>query len=422
MFSQQIKIKNRVASGLGCILEWYDFALYGFFAPILATLYFPGSVPTIGLLKTFSVFAIGFFARPIGALIFGHISDTYGRTVSLKITPLLITFPTLLFCFLPTYAQIGIFAPIMLIVLRIWQGICIGGEFANNIVYLCESTRPKYLYFIGSIGSCTGSLGILLASSVAALWYEIFSPETLASWGWRLAFFISLIIGLVTFLMRRKMEETPVFRQIEQKNTITKNPIINSYKNQWKDYVLAFGLTFLPATAFYYIFIFLPNYISSILKYNSSTILGENSLSLLLRAFIIPILGFVADKIGGIRIARTSCILFIILSFPLFYGVLYYPSLLIGCVYLFAFLTTLNAATTPGLLIEILKPETRCTIFSLTFNVCFGVLGGVTPVIGFLLIDFTGKQITPVFYLIFAAFVTLIATFFFRQKELQYEK
>lgn len=172
-------IKDKIASGLGSVSEWYDFALYGFFAPVIAQLYFPSAAPSIGLLKTFSVFAIGFFARPLGALLFGHISDKYGRTTSLKLTPLLITCPTLFLAILPSYQQIGVYAPCILVVLRIWQGICIGGEYANNIVYLCESTKPKHIYFLGSIASCTGSLGIFLASSIAAILYKILPSPAL---------------------------------------------------------------------------------------------------------------------------------------------------------------------------------------------------------------------------------------------------
>ncbi|HLB42517.1 MAG TPA: MFS transporter [Gammaproteobacteria bacterium] len=410
-----IKIKDKIASGLGSILEWYDFALYGFFAPLIAQLYFPSAEPSIGLLKTFSVFAIGFFARPLGALLFGYISDKHGRTTSLKLTPLLIACPTLLLSILPTYQQIGIFATIILIMLRIWQGICIGGEYANNIVYLCESTQPKHVYFLGSIGSCTGSFGILLASSIATLWYEIFPSHSLLLWGWRIAFAISLIIAILTYLMRRNMLETPVFQQGLKTKIAINNPILASYKDQWQDYLIACGLTFLPATAFYYVFMFLPNYLNSMLKFDADKILGDNSFSLLIRLFIIPFLGLVADKIGGIRIARLSCILFLLLSFPLFYGIIYYPTFTNVFIYGFALLTTLNAATTPGLLVELLKPETRCTILSFTFNFCFGVFGGIVPIISFLLVNELGSKMASIYYLMFAAVITLIATFFFKK-------
>ena len=208
-------IHSKIASGLGSVLEWYDFSLYGYFAPLLAQLYFPSERMSIGLVKIFSVFAIGFFARPMGALLFGYISDKHGRVLSLKLTPILITIPKTLFCFLPTYQQIGIFAPFFLIILRAWQGICIGGEYANNIVYLCETTKNDHLYFISSIGSCTGSSGILLASMVANFWYAIFTPKNMSLWGWRLAFSISLVIGIIAFFMRKNLEETSVFRDLK---------------------------------------------------------------------------------------------------------------------------------------------------------------------------------------------------------------
>lgn len=407
-------IKDKIASGLGSVLEWYDFALYVFFAPLIAQLYFPSTVSNVGLLKTFLVFAVGFFARPLGALLFGYIGDKYGRTRSLKLTPLLITCPTMLLSILPTHQQIGVLAPLILIVLRICQGICIGGEYANNIIYLCESTQQKRVYFLGSIGSCTGSFGIFLASGVAALWYKVFSAPALLLWGWRLAFAASLIIGIAAYLMRRNMLETPVFQQILKTTNITNNTILASYKSQWKNCLVAFGITFLPATAFYYVFMFLPNYLSSILQFNASKVLSDNSLSLLMRLLIIPFLGFMADKIGGIRIARLSCVLFLVLSYPLFYGILYYSTLTNILIYSFALLTTLNAATTPGLLVELLNPKTRCTILSFTFSFSFGVFGGIVPIIGFFLVNAVGNDMAPVYYLLFSATITLIASFFFK--------
>ncbi len=141
-----------------------------------------------------------------------------------------------------------------------------------------------------------------------------------------------------------------------------------------------------------------------------------------MRLFIIPIIGCLADKIGGIKIARLSCVLFLLLSVPLFYSILYFPTLSVVSIFLLALSTTLNAATTPGLLVEILKPETRCTIFSFTFNVCFGVFGGITPVISFLLVDKIGNKMAPTYYLVFAAFITLIATFFFNKRRVKHEK
>ncbi|MBA2652576.1 MAG: MFS transporter [Tatlockia sp.] len=414
------RYKDKIASGLGSVLEWYDFALYGFFAQLIAQLYFPSASQSTAMLKTFSVFAIGFIARPIGALLFGHIGDKYGRTASLKLTPILITIPTLLFAILPTYQQIGVLAPIILILLRIWQGICVGGEFANNIVYLCETSAQNRTFFYGSIGSCTGSLGIFLASIVATLWYKIFPHENLITWGWRLAFILASAIGIITFLMRRNMSETPIFNEINRKQPVMANSSWGFCKSNLQNYLVAFGLTFLPATAFYYVFMFLPNFLNEILNIDTSKISSENSLSLFMRLLIIPVIGLAADKFGGIKIARTASILFLLFSYPLLFGITNYLNITHLFIYGFAFLTTLNAATTPGLLMKLLKPETRCTVLSFSFNFCFGVFGGLVPIICFLLISQFKNTMASIYYLMFAAFVTFIATFFFNKA--QYEQ
>jgi MFS transporter, MHS family, proline/betaine transporter len=408
-------MKDKIASGLGSVLEWYDFALYGFFVQIISMVYFPDVSYEVRLIKTLSVFAVGFCARPIGGIIFGYIGDKYGRKTSLKITPLLITLPTILFAILPGYQNIGIMAPIALIVLRIFQGICIGGEYANNIVFLCESSKPKNRYFNGSLGSCASSLGICLAALTTKFCYTLFNYDDLINWAWRLPFCVSLFLGILVFYMRKNIAETQDFIKINNSMPLI-NPLIYSYKFQKKDYLLAFGVTVLPATSFYFVFVFLPNYISGILGGDFSNILGDNSIALCLRLLIIPAIGLVADKIGGIKIAQISCICFIFFTIPLMYNIVYLKNIIVP-LYIFAFLTTLNAATTPGLLTNLLKPQTRCTILALISNVCFGIFGGIVPVISLILSEKINK-IAPSFYLIFISIITLIATKFYEKREL----
>jgi MHS family proline/betaine transporter-like MFS transporter len=229
--------KNKAASALGSVLEWYDFSLYGFFAPLLASIYFPSSTPLVSLLKIFGVFAIGFFARPVGALLFGYISDKYGRTLTLKITPWLITISTSVLVFIPSYSKIGVTASILVCLLRIAQGICIGGEYSNNMIYLCEIAESKYTYFYGSLGSCSGNIGILLASSVTTLCYVSFKHDFLIEWGWKLAFLSSIFFGVLTGIMRRNLAEPPVFNSKNKNNSF--NPISLSIKQHKIDYLLA---------------------------------------------------------------------------------------------------------------------------------------------------------------------------------------
>jgi MHS family proline/betaine transporter-like MFS transporter len=232
-------------------------------------------------------------------------------------------------------------------------------------------------------------------------------------WGWRFAYSISVIFGVLAYLFRRNMHETPVFIEIINNNLCEKKPVINSIKFNYKEYIIAIGLVFLPATSFYYIFMFLPNFLKDILSLNADKILTDNSFSLFIRLLIIPILGLIADKVGGIKIARLSCILFLVTSYPLIFFIVNDVTKSGVFLFIFSLLTTLNASTTPGLLINLLKPDTRCTMLSLSFNICFGVFGGLVPIISMLLTTQFENKTISIFYLMFAAIVTYIATLFF---------
>lgn len=406
--------KDRIASALGSIGEWYDFSLYGYFVPIVSKVFFPTSSSSVGFLKAFSVLAVGFVARPIGAILFGHISDKYGRSVCSKITPVLITASTLIISILPSYNSIGIAAPMLLVFMRILQGISIGGEHSNNIVYLCESGKKSRLFFSGSLASCSGSFGILLASLVSAFFYFVLDESSLVEYGWRIAFFSSVFIGMFTIIMRKNMGETISFSKTKEIISNNFNPIYFSFQNQKTDYIKSFGIILLPATSFYYVFVFLPNHLNVSLGIEPSKILGDNSFSLLSRLAIIPLIGLIADKLGGIVIARISSLLFMILSIPILFSFHINQDNIQFCTFLLVLMTTLNAGTTPGILVQLLRPETRSTVLSLSFNIGFGVFGGLTPVLCHFLVENINKM-APAYYLVIASILTFITTMFIKR-------
>jgi MHS family proline/betaine transporter-like MFS transporter len=221
--------------------------------------------------------------------------------------------------------------------------------------------------------------------------------------------------------MRRNISETPVYNErIINKGNL--NPILSSWKHQWRDYLLALSITLLPATAFYFVFVFLPNYLSHLFNIKAEKILMDNSIILFLRLLMIPILGFTADKVGGIKIAQLASILFIVLSVPVLYGMVNFYHNFYYSIYIFSLFTTLNAATTPGLLIELLRPETRCTTLSFTLNISFGVLGGMVPFIGFLLSDMLNNASAPAYYLMFTGIITLIGLLLLKNRQGAYDK
>lgn len=409
--------RSLLAVGLGSSLEWYDFALYGFYSPIFAKLYFPPNAIQINLLQTFGMFAIGFLVRPVGGLIFGQMGDKYGRVKCLKITPILITLPTVFIALLPTYHSIGFLSPFLLLLSRITQGIFIGGEYAGNMVYMCESV-PKRRYLYGSLASCTGSFGIFLASVVSSATYYLFSKEFVESYGWRLAFLCSILLGTIGYVSRRKIPESLDFEFLRRSQSISKNPLMDAIKMDWHLCLIGLAILYLHATTFYAVFTFMPNKISE----NHSSIAGMAlkyiSLFLFLRLFMIPVIGMLAEKMGGKILIRLSSLLFIICSYPLLNLIMQadFPNDVIA-LGLFAFLTTLNAGTVPGLLAEILPARSRYTTFSFIVNVGFGVFGGIAPMILQFICNKTDSPLNASYYLISCGIIAFIGTFFLKKGE-----
>ena len=211
------------------------------------------------------------------------------------------------------------------------------------------------------------------------------------------------------------MKETMIYKKIIETKKSQKNPIIESFKNQKKDYLRAIALTYLSATSFYFIFVFTPNFASNYLGISAAQAFGENSFLLFSKLMIVPIVGLIANRIGGLIITRISASAFIIFSIPLFYSLIHYKASFLIFSYIFSIMSALNAGSLPGLLVGILKPQTRCTIFSFSFNVGFGIFGGIMPFIGFFLASKFENPLAPVFYLSFSAIVTLLVSLSIKQ-------
>lgn len=208
--------KTLVASSLGNILEWYDFALFGFFAPILAQLFFPSDDHLASLLSTFGVFAAGFLMRPLGGALFGHFGDKVGRKNALAASVILMAIPTTLLGLLPTHSQVGLLAPILLTVLRLIQGLSVGGELTGSISFIVEHSPPSQRGFFGSWASNSIGMGLLLGSATGALMTSLLSPDDLASWGWRIPFLFGIVVGGVGLYLRMKLEEPESFQKLQQ--------------------------------------------------------------------------------------------------------------------------------------------------------------------------------------------------------------
>lgn len=402
-------IKNRIFCSLGSVFEWFDFALYGFLGPIFAQVFFSHvhKDAWVALMHVYLIFAIGFAARPLGGLIFGYLGDRYGRIFALKITPLSMTVCTTFMALLPTYKFAGNTAVVLLIVTRISQGIVLGGEFAGNIVYLYESSYG-WKYFWSSIGSCSGSLGIILASIIASLFYSLFSHAFMYTYGWRLAFLCVIPLGIVAFYARLKIPDSLKFKGCFSQ----KNPMRESIFRHRTRLFLCVGIVYLHATSFYFVFVFLPVFFNKIRHLQESAALVHNTLFLVIHLCFIPIFGFIVNLAGGLRSQFTISLLFLFLSLPIFCLIAYGTStqIMIGLL-LFSVMTAINAAIIPGLLSSLIPMKIRYTIFALSFNIGFGIFGGITPFIGLFLIRKSGRIWMPSVYLTLAALITLFVSY-----------
>lgn len=393
---------------LGSILEWYDFALYGFLAPILAQLFFPSNSKFLSLLATFGVFAAGFFMRPLGSVIFGHFGDKFGRKKTLASSILLMAIPTTVIGLLPTHAQIGIFAGILLTTCRLLQGFAMSGDLSGSIVYVTEHSPHHYRGFWGSwlVSGCF--MGLLLASSISALIGNFLTTQAFNSWGWRIPFLMGALLAIVGFYLRSRMPETAAFLKIKQDNHLTSNPIRSSFKTALKPMSIILGLNFLPATVFYLAFVYLPSYLTTYLHLSLAASLHINSISMLLMIICTPFIGLLSDKVGRKMIFALGAVGFLIFSYPLFrilqQGTFNTALFVQLC---FALLTSLVYAPIPAAFAELLPTNLRYTGTSFPHNLGSAIYGGTTPLLMTLLIAKTNNTLSPSFYLIFAAIVML---------------
>ncbi|WED43774.1 MFS transporter [Legionella cardiaca] len=389
---------------LGNVLEWYDFALYGYFAAILTPLFFPNKDTTLALITTFSVFAIGFLVRPIGAVVFGYIGDRFGRKQALSSAIILMAIPTTLIGLLPTYQQIGILAPIFLIVCRLLQGLAVGGEFTGSMVYLLEHAPDSKRGFYGALAMASAFCGLLLGA-VAATIVEFFS----VIWIWRIPFLLSILLGGLGLYLRIRMPESPIFEQLKKNHQVTTNPFKDIFRAHSLLILKGMALVILPSTAFYLTFLYLATYLNYFLTVSLPHAMIINTLTLAVLIIACPLIGLLADKIGKWQVLMVGAVSFLFLSIPL-YLLLKEGSTdaIFVSQTIFAFMVALSYAVIPAILLELFPIAFRYTGLSLSYNLANAFFGGTSAAVATSLIHATGILYMPGIYLTLIAMVTFV--------------
>ncbi len=407
--------KILISSMVGNALEWYDFVLYVQFSTIIGKLFFPSEDPFTSLLATFGIFAVGFVMRPIGGVLFGLIGDRFGRKSALIFSILMMAIPTALIGFLPTYDQIGITAPICLTIIRLLQGLALGGGFSGCITFIVEHSPSEQRGLIGSSTMFSLGAGVFLGIVVSLFFSTYLSEADFISWGWRLPFIVSLAIGMVAFYIKNHVNESPIYLQAKAHGNLSKAPLKEVFTKHWKELIIAIAIYLTVTLPFYSFTAFFSTYLQQHADVKLKDALIINGIAILFFMFAIPISGYLSDKYGRKPVLMMSALLIALVSYPVF-CLLLKGGFIIPLVAQIIFGIALGIYMGPvaAALVELFPTNIRFTGLSLSYNVSAALFGGTAPIVYLNLIKITGSVMSPIFYLIGFITLTMITLLYYR--------
>lgn len=398
-----------LTSVAGNAVEWYDFALYGYFASILSKIFFPSQNELVSLMLIFSVFASGFIVRPVGGAIFGHLGDKYGRKTALVFSIALITIPTTLMGMLPGYATIGITAPILFTLLRLLQGIAVSGELTGTGIFLVESAKKNRRGLYGSLTMCSTYIGLLIGSAVGALMTVVFNEEQMMSFAWRIPFLLSFILGMAALFLRLKCSESNLFLEAYARKQLVHSPLKETLLNYSSPMVWTCLMGSSLAVAIYLMIGYLPAFFVSAMKISLKNSMLISFIGLLALTIFVPLMGALSDRIERRYILGFGALGFIVLSYFIF---LFASSgnlvLAVLAELLIAFFLSPIASTLIVIMSEEFPTPVRYTGISIGYNISMTLFGGTTPLIAIYLMNEFQSFTAPAYYLMVCGLLTLL--------------
>ena len=399
--------KKVILAGLvGNVMEWYDFAVYGFFASIIGVHFFPSENPAISLIAAFGAFAAGFLVRPLGGLLIGRIGDKIGRKRAMVISVMAMAVPTVLIGLMPTYQTIGMAAPVLIVVLRIVQGLSVGGEYTSSLIFLAEHAKPGHRSRTSIWGMWGATAGTLLGSAIGALISDVLTADQLLNWGWRVPFLMGSMVAITGYLIRRSIHDTaPV--------GASKTPIKDTF-GKHKMPVIKLALVNVGfGVAFYAAFVYSVTYIKTIDKLPESIALNLNTLSMAILLALLPASAWLSDRVGRKPLIVLGSALLTFGAIPIFH-LLHTtdPTVIFLGELSFVIAIAIMAGGLVGTNVELMPAAIRCTGLAFAYNASIGFFGGTTPMIVAWLIHTTGDPISPAYWVAAAGLISLLTAVF----------
>ncbi len=401
--------KQVLTISLGNILEWFDFGLFIFMAPIIGEKFFPPTTPFFTTLQPLVVFAAGFICRPLGGIFFGHLGDTRGRASTLRFSLLVITFATVLIGVLPTYADLGLLASILFILLRLLQGFSIGGEYSGVMIYLAESAPKHQRGFITSFAATGANLGFIFATATLSLCTLLFTPDHFNQWGWRLPFLIIGLPAAVIFYYRFQLTETRVYAHLKLTHHLEVHPFFTALREAPRNLLKILGLTCMSSTLYYVFFGFMPLYLTRYIGIPEQTALLMQTGLLCAMLLLVPLGGWCGDYFGRKKMLVLITVSSILLALPCFYLLqtqslpLVFLALCIATA-----LSSIDQGNSLTAVVENCPAAVRYSGIAFSYNLGNAVFGGTAPLVMSLLVE-NKNLLAPAYYLILMSFISLLA-------------
>ncbi len=411
---RKVVISGMVGNGL----EWYDYALYGQMAWLISRLFFPEGDATVKLIGAYGVFAAGFVIRPLGGILFGWIGDRWGRKQAMVIAVLMMAIPTGCIGLLPTYESIGIAAPILLTVIRLLQGLSLGGEFSGSITYIVEHAPPGRRARAGSASLISLNLGFLLGLLVTQGCMAVFGTEVFEAWAWRIPFLLGIVIGFIGFYIRTHCAESPVYEQAKQDGHLSKTPVRQALTRHPWQMLQGFAMYMTVTMPFYLTAIYFISFSQKQLSLSMPEALTLNAFNMLAMLAAYFPSAWLADRFGRKHVMTAGALIMMIAVYPLFLNFSPGASLFtIGLTQAaFALVLGFYIGPIPAVLVELFPTSVRYTGMAIAYNLAAAIFGGTAPMICEWLLGITQNPASIAWYVMLCNIASLTALWFYKDR------